>query len=60
MHPYLGFKEPILTDNPKEYRSLVEGYYKIIYCIENEQYIRIVTIFDCRQSPDKLNKLFKL
>lgn len=48
--PYLGFLEPSLSDSPAGYRSLIEGHYKIVYCIEVDDYIRIVTIFDCRQT----------
>ena len=39
-----------------QYRSLIEGNYKIVYCLEKDKYIRIVAIFDCRQNPDKLSR----
>ncbi len=52
-NPLLGFKEPLLDDEPEEFRSLIHGYYKIIYHIEHDvAYINC--IFDCRQDPDKL------
>lgn len=41
--PNLGFKEPMLADNPAGYRSLIEGHYKLVYCIEKDNYIRIAT-----------------
>ena len=53
--PLLGFKEPLLLTNPHGYRSLIEGNYKIVYCLEKDNYIRIA-IFDCRQNPDKLSQ----
>ena len=52
-NPRLGFTEPSLKKYAKNYRSLIEGYYKIIYTEEIEA-IRIVTIFDCWQNPEKL------
>ena len=54
--PLLGFIEPLLLTNPHRYRSLVEGNYKIVYCLEKDNYIRIATIFDCRQNPEKLSR----
>lgn len=54
--PLLGFKEPLLLTNPHGYRSLIEGNYKIVYCLEKDNYIRIAAIFDCRQNPDKLSQ----
>ncbi|MCD4833189.1 MAG: hypothetical protein K8R31_05275 [Bacteroidales bacterium] len=35
---------------------LVVGNYKIIYWIE-DNYIKIATIFDCRQNPEKFKKV---
>lgn len=57
-NPYLGFIEPSLLQLNKEYRSLIEGHYKIIYSVEYDC-IRIYQIFDTRQSPDKLMDLFR-
>ena len=54
--PLLGFKEPLLLTNPHGYRSLIEGNYKIVYCLEKANFIRFAAIFDCRQNPDKLSQ----
>ena len=50
--------EPSLLQLNKEYRSLIEGHYKIIYSVEYDC-IRIYQIFDTRQLPDKLMDLFR-
>ena len=50
---FIGPKEPLLTKRKNEYRYLVEGNYKIIYFIEENQ-IKIISIFDCRQNPIKI------
>ena len=55
-NPESGPKEPLLTDRKFEYRYLVEGNYKIIYWIE-DNYIKIATIFDCRENPEKMKNL---
>jgi plasmid stabilization system protein ParE len=52
-NPLIGPKEPLLENRKNEYRYLVEGNYKIIYFIE-ENYIKIISIFDCRQNPIKM------
>lgn len=52
-HPFLGFKEPLLEHKPEELRSLISSHYKIIYYIQDE-IVFIITIFDCRQDPNKL------
>jgi plasmid stabilization system protein ParE len=52
-NPLIGPKEPLLESRKNEYRYLVEGNYKIIYFIE-ENYIKISSIFDCRQNPIKM------
>lgn len=52
-NPLLGFKEPLLENTAKEYRSLIHGNYKIVYRIEND-IVYINRIFDCRQDPNKL------
>lgn len=54
--PEMGTVETTLVDSPKTYRYLVvRNNYKIIYRIDNKK-IYIVTIWDCRQNPDKLRK----
>lgn len=54
--PEIGRKEELLSDRKFEYRFLVVGKYKIIYWIE-KNFIKIATVFDCRQNPDKIKKL---
>ena len=54
--PNIGKKEELLADRKFEYRFLVVGNYKIIYWIE-DNYIKIATIFDCRQNPEKFKKV---
>ena len=53
-NPYIGFVEPAFANRAKQYRSLIEGYYKLIYTIEDDYQIHIVLLWDCRQDPDKL------
>lgn len=55
VNPLLGFKESLLENEVKEYRSLIHGNYKIVYRIEND-IVYINRIFDCRQDPDKLKQ----
>lgn len=57
-NPYMGMSECKLLHREKEYRSLVEGDYKIIYYIEGE-IIYITALWDCRQEPCKLTKIIK-
>jgi len=52
-NPLLGKKEPLLAERKYEYRFLVKGQYKIIYHIDNN-YIKITSVFDCRQNPCKI------
>ena len=51
-NPNSGAKEPLLSGRQFEYRYLVEENYKIIYWIEGN-YIKVATVFDCRQNPEK-------
>lgn len=48
--------EPLLKKRKSNYRYLVEGNYKIIYWIE-KNFIKIATVFDCRQNPEKMEKI---
>ena len=57
-NPLIGVKEPLLLDRPFEYRFIVENNYKIIYRF-NDNIARIVSVFDCRQNPQKLDKIEK-
>lgn len=55
--PEAGKIEPLLRGKPKVYRSLVAcRHYKLVYRIEKET-IKIVAVWDCRRSPDKLKKM---
>ncbi|MCL3852031.1 MULTISPECIES: type II toxin-antitoxin system RelE/ParE family toxin [Parabacteroides] len=58
-NPFIGAPEYLLANRPKQYRSLIEGYYKLIYTIENEYIIHIVLLWDCRQDPDKLKQTIR-
>jgi plasmid stabilization system protein ParE len=55
-NPLIGVKEPLLVDRPFEYRFIVETNYKIIYRF-NDNIARIVSVFDCRQNPQKLDRI---
>ena len=55
-NPFIGAVEPAFDNRTKQYRSLIEGYYKIIYTIENDYLIQVVLLWDCRQDPDKLKQ----
>ena len=52
-HPYQGQYEPYLKRMEKGHRRLVEGYFKIIYKIE-DQVIYITDFFETRQDPAKM------
>jgi plasmid stabilization system protein ParE len=55
-NPDSGPKEPLLSNRNFQYRYLVEGNYKIIYWTE-DNYIKIATVFDCRQNPEKMKNI---
>ncbi len=55
-NPLIGLKEPLLVDRPFEYRFILEANYKIIYRF-NDDIARIVSVFDCRQNPKKLDRI---
>ena len=52
-HPFIGQKEPFLERTGLDHRRLIEGYYKIIYRVE-EEIIYVTDIFDSRQDPEKM------
>lgn len=54
--PYMAPIEPALREFSESYRSLVvRRLFKLIYRIdEDKQAVVIVTIWDCRQNPEKL------
>jgi plasmid stabilization system protein ParE len=54
--PYMAPVEPVLSDFPEMYRSLVvRRIYKVTYYVENDEII-IAAIFDCRQRPELLRE----
>ena len=53
--PKIGRIEDLLKDRIFEYRFLVIKNCKIIYWIE-DNYIKIATVFDTRQNPQKLKE----
>ena len=55
-NPLIGVKEPLLTNRTFEYRFIVVTNYKIIYRF-NDNIARIVSVFDCRQNPQKIENL---
>ena len=54
-NPRVGQKEVMLEGEKIEYRYLVEGNYKIIYRIEDDN-VTISTLFDCRQNPERMKE----
>jgi plasmid stabilization system protein ParE len=55
-NPLIGVKYPLLLERPFEYRFLVKNNYKIIYRL-NENLVRIISVFDCRQNPKTIEKI---
>jgi plasmid stabilization system protein ParE len=53
--PLIGAIEENLTDLKQGHRYLVEGNYKIIYKVFQNN-IYITDIFDCRQNPKKMKR----
>jgi len=54
-NPNLGKIEPILNDSEHCYRSLIlHKDYKIIYFIDNERQIQIVSIWHCPKNTSTL------
>ncbi len=54
-NPRMGQREGTFEDSGMEFRYLVEGNYKIIYWIEDDN-ITISTLFDCRQNPERMKE----
>lgn len=59
IHPYSGTKELLLSEYPEEYRYLVIDNYKIIYSVYDKA-VAIVSVFDCRQNPEKMEEQLKI
>jgi plasmid stabilization system protein ParE len=55
-NPLIGVKEPLLVNRKFEYRFIVMNNYKIIYGFNNN-IARIVSVFDCRQNPQKMEEI---
>jgi toxin ParE1/3/4 len=55
-NPLIGVKEPLLGKRQYEYRFIVVNNYKIIYRFNNN-IARIVSVFDCRQNPRKVEEI---
>jgi toxin ParE1/3/4 len=55
-NPLIGMSEPLLINKFYDYRFIIKKNYKIIYRFDNK-IIRIVSVFDCRQNPNKINEL---
>ena len=51
--PRIGRRDELLENKKEELRFLIEGNYKILYLIE-DNFIVVLTVFDCRQNPKKL------
>ncbi|MDR2937773.1 MAG: type II toxin-antitoxin system RelE/ParE family toxin [Prevotellaceae bacterium] len=54
-NPRAGRREDLLEDSPQEYRRVIVGSYKIIYCIKEET-VYISTVFDTRRNPEVLRQ----
>lgn len=51
LHPNMGSIDPLYADRPIAYRSIiVNGLSKLVYRIDDDA-IRIVGFWDCRQEP---------
>ena len=53
--PKIGKTEDLLKKRDLEYRFIVVRNYKIVYWLEGG-YIKIATVFDTRQDPDKIKR----
>ena len=58
-NPRIGQIEELLKHYKKEIRYIVEGHHKIVYLID-DYYVIILTVFDCRQDPKKLEDSVQL
>ncbi|MBN7809667.1 type II toxin-antitoxin system RelE/ParE family toxin [Algoriphagus sp. H41] len=52
-YPEVGIAESWGIELPFEYRSLIEGNYKIIYRIIDQTTILVARVFDTRMDPKK-------
>jgi plasmid stabilization system protein ParE len=59
-HPNLGYIEPALKSFPQSFRACIDTpNYKIIYWVEDD-IVKIATVFDCRQRPERLIQIFNI
>ena len=57
--PQAGPIEPLLTDMPECFRSLVvNGHYKLIYTVK-ESLVEIHAVWDCRQDISRLKQVLE-
>lgn len=57
--PFMGYVEPALTNYEQCFRTLVHvPNYKIVYWTEGK-FVKIATIFDTRQAPEKMTSIIK-
>jgi toxin ParE1/3/4 len=57
-NPFIGQKEILLENRPREFRYLVYMNYKIIYLVNLvKKRIEVVNVFDCRQNPVNINEI---
>jgi len=55
--PFIGQIENLLTDRKIVYRYLICTNYKIIYSVDEKDYlIKIADVFDTRQNPIKIKR----
>lgn len=54
--PFIGQKEELLNFRNEDFRYLIEGKFKIIYCVDKET-IRIYSVFHTKQNPEKIKNL---
>lgn len=57
-HPHLGHIEPLLSDRPIAYRSIVvERYHKIVYYIK-DTCVYVAAVWDTRRDPSALTSAY--
>lgn len=54
--PQIGQAELLLEGNPKNYRRLIAGNYKIVYYIDGNT-VHIASVFDTRRNPAALRTM---
>jgi len=55
--PLAGSLEELLKDRSEEYHYLISGNYKIIYSVDQGNWlVKIADVFDTRQNPRKIKR----